>query len=201
MAYTNNGRNGGITTLYTISSAQDALYIQNPPNGGTQTAPIALSQNLTAVHGFDLDSQAVTTTSNTAVTAGSSQAFAVVTTAGGATGLVRINLLTGAVSAVAPIANNTTNIRGFAVRDVRVPGSFPATALDASAPALIRFNTATPGTTTTSVAHRHRCRRSDGGHRHPAADRPVVRPGLQLRPQHRAALSHRAVDDAPHRPP
>lgn len=140
IAYTNNGRNGAITTLYTISSAQGALYIQNLPNSGTQTLAILLSQSLTAVHGFDLDSQAVTTTSNTAVTAGSSQAFAVVT-AGGATGLVRINLLTGAVSAVAPIANNTTNIRGFAVRDVRVPGSFPATALDASAPALIRFNT------------------------------------------------------------
>jgi hypothetical protein len=151
VAYTNNGRNGGITTLYTISSTQDALYIQTPPNNGVQTAPIALSQALTAVHGFDLDSQAVTTASNMAVTAASSQAFAVVTTAGGATGLVRINLLTGAVSAVAPIANNTTNIRGFAVRDVRVPGSYPATALDPAAPALIRFNTATPGTTSTSA--------------------------------------------------
>jgi hypothetical protein len=102
------------------------------------------------VHGFDLDAQAVTTTQNTPVTAGSSQAFAVVTTAAG-TGLVRINLLTGAVSALAPIANNTTNIRGFAVREVRVADSFPATTLDSAAPALIRFNTATPTTTTTSV--------------------------------------------------
>jgi hypothetical protein len=150
VAYTNNGRHGAITTLYTISSAQDALYIQTPPNAGTQTAPIALSQDLTAVHGFDMDSQAVTTTSNTPVTAGSSQAFAVVTTAAG-TGLVRINLLTGAVSALAPIAGNTTNIRGFAVNDSRVSGSYPATALDSAGPALLRFNTPTPGTTSTSA--------------------------------------------------
>lgn len=150
VAYTNNGRHGGITTLYTISSAQDALYIQNPPNNGVQASAVALSQDLTAVHGFDLDSQAVTTTSNTPVTVGSSQAFAVVTTAAG-TGLVRINLLTGAVGALAAIANNTTNIRGFAVRDVFVPDSFPATALDSAAPALIRFNTATPGTTSISA--------------------------------------------------
>jgi Domain of unknown function (DUF4394) len=151
VAYTNNGRSGVITTLYTISSAQDALYIQNLPNGGTQTLPIALGQDLTAVHGFDLDSQTVTTTNNTAVTAASSQTFAVVTTAGGATGLVRINLLTGAMSAVAPIANNTTNIRGFAVRDVRVPGSFPATALDAASATLMRFDTALPNTTVNST--------------------------------------------------
>jgi hypothetical protein len=150
VAYTNNGRHGSVTTLYTISAVTDALYIQTPPNSGTQTLPVALSQSVDAVLGFDLDSQAVTTTSNTPVTAASSEAFAVVTTAAG-TGLVRINLLTGAVSAVAPIASNTTNIRGFAVRDVRVPGSFPATALDPTAPALMRFNTATSGTATTST--------------------------------------------------
>ena len=40
-AYTNNQQNATVTTLYTLDAASDQLYIQNPPNGGTQTTPLA----------------------------------------------------------------------------------------------------------------------------------------------------------------
>jgi hypothetical protein len=148
IAYTNNNRVTTITTLYAISSAQDVLTIQNPPNNGVQTLPIALSTPLTAVYGFDIDASVTAPASNAPVAAGT--AFAVVTAAGG-TGLVTINLVNGAVSAVAPIAGGVTDIRGFAMHDIIADGDMPAFGLSASGLQLLRFNTSSPGTVTTTA--------------------------------------------------
>ena len=44
-AYTNNRDGAPSTLLYTIDTVSDLLYLQNPPNGGTQTNPQTLGVN------------------------------------------------------------------------------------------------------------------------------------------------------------
>ena len=149
IAYTNNGISATVTTLYTISSAQNALYIQSPANSGTQTAFIALSQPVTAVLGFDLDPLTVVAASNAPVTPTSHLAYAVVTTASG-TGLAHINLLSGAVGSIAPIAGGITNIRGLAV-STSISGELPVITLVNNGTDLRRFTTAAPGMTVTAA--------------------------------------------------
>ncbi len=59
-AYTNNrggvpGAGGaGGTTLYVLDADVDVLYVQNPPNNGTLTAPKLLGLDMGAVGGFDI---------------------------------------------------------------------------------------------------------------------------------------------------
>ena len=137
IAHTNNERDATVTTMYGIGSAEDMIYIEETPI-------VPLSRDLTDVHGFALDSNARVATSDQPVLPGSSAAFAVVT-ADGMTGLTRIDLLTGEVGPIVPIAGGIPNVRGFAVRDAAVPGNFPAVALT-SGGTLVGFDTAAPGT-------------------------------------------------------
>src|SRR5262249_2515968 len=98
IAYTNSfGQTltGGVTTLYTLSSVSNALYIQNPPNSGTQTLPIPITLNgaaldFTAVNGFDIPAE-VRSTSNAPA---SGRALALLTV-GGTTHLYSIDLASG----------------------------------------------------------------------------------------------------------
>ena len=53
------GTNTTVTTLYTLDSVTDSLFIQNPPNAGTQTLGIGVTLggnplNFTAIGGFDI---------------------------------------------------------------------------------------------------------------------------------------------------
>ena len=142
VAYTNNVPDGIVTTLYTIDPSTDSIYIQNPPNNGTQVTATGIKVggiplNFTAACGFDIPVGVNVATSNTPATG---SGYAVLES--GTRRLYRINLGTGDATQLSIPAGIT--IRSLAVR-TQVP---LAIALDASAN-LVRFRRNTPTTTTT----------------------------------------------------
>lgn len=150
-AYTNNAINVAITTQYTLDHRNDTLYIQNPPNAGTLTAPVPITRNgssldFSAVGGFDIEPGINASASNMPA---AGQAAAALTAAGQAR-LYRINLADG-------VATEFGNLGGLTVVDLAVY-NLPATVntLSLSGTQLTRFPFATPGTaaqaTVTGVA-------------------------------------------------
>jgi len=142
-AYTNNQPNqGGITTLYTLDPATNSLFIQNPPNSGTQggALPILLGGSPLdfTVQGFDIPENVNASASNVAVSAGFG--FAVLTV-GGTPSLYSINLVNGSATLIGTVPA----CRGMAIY-TEVP---TALALSSDGTNLVRFNPTTPGTTTT----------------------------------------------------
>jgi hypothetical protein len=96
-AYTNNVFGATVTTLYTLDSLGDRLFIQNPANAGTQTSPLTLTLHgspfdFDTVAGFDIPSGVNSTSSGNPATG---EGFAALGT--GTTSLYRIDLSTGAV--------------------------------------------------------------------------------------------------------
>ena len=148
-AYTNNvANNGNTTTLYTLDAASNALFIQNAPNAGTQTLGQTVTLggatlDFTAIGGFDIPAGVNAAASNAAVTSGS--AFAVLGV-GTTTGLYSINLVNGQATFLGAVGTGGA-LQGLAVQSDT--GGFSAVSLDAAGTSLIRFNTATPATTTT----------------------------------------------------
>ena len=140
-AFTNNEPNANATTLYTLDSIFDRLQIQNPPNLGSQTVPVVTTVDISTVNGFDIPAGVDVTTSNSVVSSGSGLALL---TVDGAIGLYSIDLVTGVATRVGNFLNGTTPASGFAIQNDL--GGIPAYAL--SAGQLLRFNTASPGTTT-----------------------------------------------------
>jgi hypothetical protein len=144
-AYTNNSPNVAVTTQYTIDGATNSLYIQNPPNNGTQTVPLLLTLNGTTLDftravGFDIDSSVVVTQGNAPAVG---QGFTVLNI-GGQSVFYTVNLATGALGS--PFAF-TNPIQGLAVQTTQpavAPTGFPAIALSADGTSLLRFNTAAP---------------------------------------------------------
>lgn len=151
-AYTNNQpNNGAITTLYTLDAATNALSIQNPPNPGTQVAVGGITLNgspldFTGVNGFDIPAGVNVASNNAGVTSGSG--FAALTV-GGTTRLYSINLVNGQATLLGNIGTGTTAIKGHSIQNDL--GGISAIGLDGTGANLIRFNTATPGTTTTQA--------------------------------------------------
>ncbi len=102
-AYTNNfgqSLSGGVTTQFVLDAQSDRLFIQNPPNAGTLTVPLAITLggttlDFTAVNGFDIPSDVRVTASGVPPTAGAGVAAL---TVGGAQRLFRIDLATGAAT-------------------------------------------------------------------------------------------------------
>lgn len=95
------------TTQYTINTATDQLFIQNPPNAGTQTLVGALGVDLSSNTGFDIVSQPATATPAT------NTAFALSDAS-----LYGINLTTGAANLFGEVRDNRTalSFRGLAAR-------------------------------------------------------------------------------------
>ena len=101
-AYTNSfGQSlaGGVTTLYTLDATSNSLFIQNPPNNGTQTMGLGVTVggaalDFTAANGFDIPADVSVSTSNTAAV-GPAYALLVV---GGVNRLYTIELSTGAAT-------------------------------------------------------------------------------------------------------
>jgi hypothetical protein len=150
-AYTNNAPNVAVTTLYTLSAQSHALYIQTPPNSGTQTAPLLITLNgstlmFSGANGFDIPTGVNAASNNAPVTG---RAFAALTVSG-ATHLYGIELSTGVATDLGPIGGGTAPVQGFAVFNDF--GGLPAVGLDATGKNLVRFNTGTPGTTSAPVA-------------------------------------------------
>jgi hypothetical protein len=145
-AYTNSQpNNGNITTQYTLDSATNSLFIQNPPNTGTQTlgSTVTLGGNtldFSALVGFDIPPGVNGPASNAPVTTGSG--FALMTV-GGVTGLYSINLVNAQAALIGTVANG----KSVAIRqELGAAG-----AMNAAGDALLRFGTNTPGTVTTQA--------------------------------------------------
>jgi hypothetical protein len=150
-AYTNNSPNVSVTTLYTLSSASDALYIQTPPNSGTQTGTLGITLggstlNFTGANGFDIPTGVNVAANNAAATG---KAFAALTAAG-STHLYAIELSTGVATDLGAIGDGTAPVQGFTLANDL--GGVPAVGLDATGANLVRFNTSTPGTASAAVA-------------------------------------------------
>ncbi len=145
-AYTNSVPNNTVTTLYTLDSVTNSLFVQNPPNSGTQTIPLTVQLNsstldFAAPAGFDIPPGVNVAVSN-APAIGSG--FATLTV-GGMPGLYRIELSTGVATLLGTLGGLTP--RGLAVQPSLAIGN----ALNAAGNTLIRFQMNTLGTTT-SVA-------------------------------------------------
>lgn len=98
----------GSTTQYTINTTTDELFIQNPPNSGTQTRVGALGVDFSGTAALDIVSQPATAT-----TPASNTAFALSNA-----GLYSINLTTGAATLLGEVRDNRTslNFTGLAAR-------------------------------------------------------------------------------------
>jgi hypothetical protein len=150
-AYTNNQVNQTVTTQYTIDAATDSLFIQTPPNAGTQTNGLALTElgdplNIIEVRGFDIPEGVTTNASNSPVSSGSG--FAVLEYASNSQQrFCSINLVNAAVTSSALINGGTDSLLGLAVQSASTPAMI---ALAASGDQLIRFRADSPGTTTTA---------------------------------------------------
>ncbi len=97
-AYANNFAGTTSTTLFNIDANSDMLYIQNPPNNGTQMAVGSLGINVDAMSGFDIGGT-------------SGNAYAILSS-GGMTKLYGINKATGAATAM---GNFSSNVSGFTI--------------------------------------------------------------------------------------
>lgn len=144
--YTSRRQVTAVTTQYTLDAATDRLYIQSPPNNGTQTAGVAITLNgapadVTAARGIDLLPGVQASVSNAPATG---VAWAAMTVAG-VTGLHTIDLTTGAATLVGPIGGGGAGVRGLAIQAEEVAGGVPAVALASGGPSLVRFNTGDPG--------------------------------------------------------
>jgi hypothetical protein len=100
VAYTNNAHGALTTTLYALDATTDKLYIQNPPNAGTETASLAITLggaplDFSAASGFDIPNGVVSGDAASPVSAGA--AFAALTVAGTAH-LFSLDLVTGAAT-------------------------------------------------------------------------------------------------------
>lgn len=150
-AYINNTPNpntpgNGITTQYTVGEAPSALYIQNPPNMGTLSAPITLSPLIRSVLGFDIAPGAnmATTTANAPTGSGSGYLL-LRTDTSSPEALARLNLVTGELTRITEIAGGA-GARGIAVQ---APLSRAMLALSANGTQLLRFAEDAPGTVVT----------------------------------------------------
>jgi hypothetical protein len=115
-AYTNSFAGTTVTTQYTLDAGSDSLYIQNPPNSGNQTNPLAVTLggaplDFNALSGFDIPSAVTVLTSGVAAQ-GDGYFVAFV---GGTAGLYRVNLTTGAAASLGAIGDGTTPLAGLAV--------------------------------------------------------------------------------------
>lgn len=151
-AYTNNRpNNGNVTTLYELDAASDALLRSTSPNNGTVTSVAAVTLggsplNFTAVSGFDIDPAVNAPSTNTAVSSGIGYATLNV---GGTTALYSIDLVSGQATLIGNVGNGSTAVQGLALQRSFDDGGQPIVALMASGLNLVRFSSATPGTTTT----------------------------------------------------
>jgi hypothetical protein len=106
-AYTNSFAGATTTTLYNIDATTDSLYIQNPPNNGTQVLVGALGIDVTGIVGFDIQPGI-----------SNGIAYAALQTVGGPSSLYTINLSTGLASLVGSFGSPIT---GLAVQPIPEP--------------------------------------------------------------------------------
>ena len=124
-AYTNSfgqSLTGGVTTLYTLDAVSNSLFIQNPPNAGTQTGQVTVTLggsalDFTSVNGFDIPAGVRVTSSNSAA---AGVGFAGLTV-GGVNSLYSINLVSGEATNLGAIGAGT--LAGLTLADSPVGGA------------------------------------------------------------------------------
>lgn len=112
-AYTNSfGQpTGGVTTQYVIDPTSNTLFIQNPPNAGTLTAPQQVTLNGTALdfveaNGFDIPPNVRVTTAASPATGSGFAAL----TVGTATRLYSINLSNGRATDLGALSGGVSGL-------------------------------------------------------------------------------------------
>ncbi|NTX50247.1 DUF4394 domain-containing protein [Myxococcus sp. CA039A] len=70
-AYTNSFAETATTRLFVLDAATDTVYLQDPPNNGTLSAPVALGVDASGVNGYDIDAR--TNVGYAALTVGGTQ--------------------------------------------------------------------------------------------------------------------------------
>ncbi|CAB4914538.1 unannotated protein [freshwater metagenome] len=145
-AYTNSQQNATVTALFSLSAADQKLYIQNPPNAGTQTAGKSVTvggaaANFSDVGGFDIAPNVEAPANNQPPAAGGLGIAAV--NVGGKATLASIDLNTGAATVVGLIGDGSQPVQGLAIQQEEKAGGLPAVSLTDSGK-IRRFNTATP---------------------------------------------------------
>lgn len=120
-AYSSNFAGTTVTTLYTLDATGDRLYIQNPPNSGTQTLPLAVTVNaapvdFTTATGFDIPPGPAAAANNLPATGFGYAAW----TVAGSTRLFRVALDSGVAQDFGPIGAGTVASAGLTVGDVFV---------------------------------------------------------------------------------
>ncbi len=108
----------GPTTLYTLDATSGTLAIQNPPNAGTQTNPVAItltpggtSLAFSALGGFDIPSPVAVPLANI----GSTGEGWFAATVASVTGIYRVNLATGQATSFGAIDDGMTSVAGLVV--------------------------------------------------------------------------------------
>jgi hypothetical protein len=125
-AYTNNFSGATVTTQYTLDADGDQLYIQNPPNSGMQTNPVAVTLDdnpldFSSIAGFDIAPGVSVSTSNVPVTTGDGYAAL---TVDGDTELYQLDLVTGEATLSGPIGAGTTAMNGLVVWSAPIEVAF-----------------------------------------------------------------------------
>lgn len=118
-AYTNNVAATTITTLYTLDAAGDRLFIQNPPNVGTQTLPLDITLggvplDFSGSTGFDIPPGPAATANNLPATGDGYVAL----TVGGIHRLYSVGLSDGIARDFGPIGDGLSASAGLIVGDV-----------------------------------------------------------------------------------
>lgn len=93
-AYTNNFASSTATQLFVIDTANNNLYLQNPPNNGTLVLVGSLGVTASAMNGFDIGGN-------------SNQAYAILNV-NNVQGVYKINIATGAATKVVDFSPNVT---------------------------------------------------------------------------------------------
>lgn len=110
-AYTNSFANAAVTTQYALDSATDRLYIQNPPNSGTQTMGLSLTLDgapldFSGAAGLDIPSGVAVAAANSPA---AGTAYAALTV-GGEAGLYAVDLTSGAARPFGALADGAIDI-------------------------------------------------------------------------------------------
>ena len=132
-AYSNAFFGTTTTQLFDIDAASGLLHLQDPPNNGTLAAGLALGVSGGQVNGFDIDAR-------------NHVGYAALTVAGTST-LYRVNIASGAATAVGPVAGGEP-IRGLALVQPAAPTVLGLT----TANQLVAFDPKAPNTITSTTA-------------------------------------------------
>ena len=133
-AYTNAVAGTTSTQLYSLDAAGGQVYLQDPPNNGTLTAPIALGGTFAGANGFDIDAR-----NNTA--------YAALTSAG-STALYTVPLTAGSTATRIGTIGTGEALTGMALIQPATPKVYALT----TDSRLASFDPATPATLSASVA-------------------------------------------------